>query len=462
MLVSLYATAINALKAPSAGLLESAFVVAVASSDESLLTSIARFPDLPPHMEEHIAKSPSAKVQVARFSRPGMSPETITKALRKEKRSSVLAVIAATRDLPEVVYEQLASTKQRAVAVALLGNISAPSAYLTQAASFLAAGFDNLPYKAQNLVLNSLSEDLVDSQKVFDTADETLRARMLASSHKLSKEQQLGVINVDLEEMLEAANNSSGYRKGQIQRDLCNLVKKLLISTNDPDCVDALVLLSTKLAESGVKDLELSLALESREKDSAHLDNRHDLAATSTDPAVLADLVDFAVNHHDPDVAILLLTNKAVGLEAVSSLCRWIAGARLVEALITRDCLATASLCAPHVYRSEDLLPLLTHFKSELLPALSRDASTRRLFEDEAAASSYALEFILGSTFDQLGTLLGSYYTGSNAALTEALASALEMLPPERCAVLSSVANNWAGTIADLVALSNALEKSAT
>jgi hypothetical protein len=72
----------------------------------------------------------------------------------------------------------------------------------------------------------------------------------------------------------------------------------------------------------------------------------------------------------------------------------------------------------------------------------------------------YALEFILGSTFDQVRTLLSSYNATAPAVLTDALALSLEMLPPERCAVLTSVANNWAGTIADLVALSDALESS--
>ena len=458
MLVSLYNTAINSLKAPSASLLESAFVVAVASSDELLLSSIARFPDLPAHMEEHIAKSSSAKVQVARFSRPGMSQDVIAKVLRKEKRASVLSVIAATRDLPEAVYEQLASTKQRAVAVALLDNPNVPFVHLTQAASFLAAGFDNLPYKVQNLVLGSLSEDKVDSQKVFETADSTLRKRMIASSNKLSKEQQLGIIRGDLASMFADARNSSGYRKGQIERDLCNLVKKLLLSTNDPDCVTALVLLSTKLAESGIKDLELSLALDSREKDSAHLADRHKLAETSIDPSVIADLVEFAVNHRDPDVAALLLTNKAVELHAVTSLGRWVTGSRLIDALIARDCLDAASVCAGQIYRSEDLWRLLSHFKAELLPALARDTSARRLFEDEPDASVYALEFILGSTFDQIRTLLSAHGVSAPLALTDALATALEMLPPERCAVLTSVANNWSGTIADLVALSDALE----
>ena len=457
MLVSLYNTAINSLKAPSPALLESAFAVAVASSDESLLSSIARFPGLPAHMEAHIAKSSSAKVQVARFSRPGMSQEVITKALQKEKRASVLAVIAATQDLPEAVYKQLATTKQRAVAVALLDNANVPTEHLTQVASFLAASFDNLPYKVQYLVLESLSADRIDSQKVFETADSTLRARMITSSHKLSKEQQLGVINGDLEYMLTEARTSNGYRKSQIERHLCGLVKSLLLSTNDPDCVTALVLMATKLAAAGVKDLELSLALDSREKDAAHLLDRHNLAKTSTDPAVVNDLVEFAINHHDPDVASLLLTNKAVGLHAVSSLCRWVPGPRLVEALIERDCLETASLCATHVYRPEDLLALLSHFEAGLLPALARDSSTRRLFE-EPAASVYALEFILGSTFDQVRTLLSSYNATAPAVLTDALALSLEMLPPERCAVLTSVANNWAGTIADLVALSDALE----
>ena len=70
----------------------------------------------------------------------------------------------------------------------------------------------------------------------------------------------------------------------------------------------------------------------------------------------------------------------------------------------------------------------------------------------------YALEFILGSTFDQIRTLLSAHGVSAPLALTDALATALEMLPPERCAVLTSVANNWSGTIADLVALSDALE----
>lgn len=80
----------DVIPSASPSILETAFAVARSSKDERLLVALAARPDLPPEMEEFIASSPSVKVQRARFSRPGMSPDTIRAALKRTESRRVV------------------------------------------------------------------------------------------------------------------------------------------------------------------------------------------------------------------------------------------------------------------------------------------------------------------------------------------------------------------------------------
>lgn len=116
------------------------FVYANASrtSDERVLSILARNPSLPSDVEAALDAMPSAKVMVARLSRPGAPADKLL-AAAKDKRVTVATAVASTVGLPDEVYDTVVKNHHAKVLTAVLSNGSATESSRKEAALALAA-----------------------------------------------------------------------------------------------------------------------------------------------------------------------------------------------------------------------------------------------------------------------------------------------------------------------------------
>ena len=102
--------------------------LALADGSSAASERLLRDECLPLHLaEELVARQGVTRAERVSFaSREDMPPETLLEWVRKERCAAVLAVLAAKPDLPQVVFETLATRKGTALRNALLFNESAP------------------------------------------------------------------------------------------------------------------------------------------------------------------------------------------------------------------------------------------------------------------------------------------------------------------------------------------------
>lgn len=98
---------------------------------------LAQRSELTEELDMHIGRRTEAVIVAGWLSRAGRSAEQIEKRLNKEKRSSVLSVIAGTSGLPEDIYRRVPIPTLK-VAENLIGNTSVPRDVRIEAIKVLA------------------------------------------------------------------------------------------------------------------------------------------------------------------------------------------------------------------------------------------------------------------------------------------------------------------------------------
>jgi len=164
--------------------------VAKTSKNEDLAAALARREDTLPEIDDDLGSWGSAKVQSAWFARPGRDLAAVAKRLGREKRVTVLEVIAALPDLDPSIYEICARRNAARVALHLVANASAPAESRLMAVRTLAKEYIGLSYARQGALMASLSacDPEVADAFIAATVDLTVATRAMSSVSTLSTE----------------------------------------------------------------------------------------------------------------------------------------------------------------------------------------------------------------------------------------------------------------------------------
>lgn len=199
--------------------------VAKTTKDEDLASALARRPDTLDEIDDDLGSWGSAKVQSAWFSRPGRDIAAAAKRLSKEKRVTVLEVIAALPGLDPSIYEICARRDAPRVALHLVGNESAPLECRILAVKSIAKGYSGLSYARQGALMASLAscDPQVADAFVCGADSLTTVSRAMSAVSSLSMEATDSVLSLCVKRMRDAkkqhaqavvedSNNKTGYR----------------------------------------------------------------------------------------------------------------------------------------------------------------------------------------------------------------------------------------------------------
>lgn len=130
---------------------------AMSESDAPIAAALARRSDTIDTIDSELGGWSEATVQAAWFARPGRTAAAATEKVAKEKRVTVLEVVAALDGLPADVYKQCLSRSSARVAMPLLANDAVSDDIRAAAATILVESMSNLSYSRRQLVLATLS-----------------------------------------------------------------------------------------------------------------------------------------------------------------------------------------------------------------------------------------------------------------------------------------------------------------
>jgi hypothetical protein len=133
------------------------FRVARNAKDEDLAAALAVRPDTLPELDAELGAWGSARVQSAWFARPGRDMSATIQSLRKEKRVTILEVIAGIPELTPEVYEVCVQRNATRVAYKLVSNDSVPIEMRCRAAGTLAQSYETISYQKQHQLLTYLT-----------------------------------------------------------------------------------------------------------------------------------------------------------------------------------------------------------------------------------------------------------------------------------------------------------------
>ena len=234
-----------------------AHLVAKASKDEELAAALARRQDTLPEIDDDLGSWGSAKVQSAWFSRPGRDIAAAGKRLSKEKRVTVLEVVAALPGLDPSIYEICAARDAARVALHIVGNDSAPLGCRLRAGKTLATQYEGLSYSRQGATMASLAScDPLVSDAFIATADSiTTATRAMSAVSSISDEAAKNVYDLctknlrrakklHAQAVVEHSTNKSGYsRWNSASYELNTAVREVM------DAVKPLSVISTVVGD---------------------------------------------------------------------------------------------------------------------------------------------------------------------------------------------------------------------
>lgn len=96
-------------------------------NDEALLVSLAKRADIPTAVRDHLGDVPAVSVRVAYLSRSDIDPDERGEILAKEKRGTVLALLAADADCAASTLAKFATHRVLRVNLAVIANTAAPA-----------------------------------------------------------------------------------------------------------------------------------------------------------------------------------------------------------------------------------------------------------------------------------------------------------------------------------------------
>lgn len=119
------------------------FTMLNGNRDWDNLARMCLLPNLAPELDTKLSKVGSAKVKASWMSRPGRSSEEIAKAVRGERRISVLESLAASTDVETILTTMLYAASGLRIAIAVLNNEQAPDNVKRDAGRVLGERLDN-------------------------------------------------------------------------------------------------------------------------------------------------------------------------------------------------------------------------------------------------------------------------------------------------------------------------------
>lgn len=121
-LLSFYRAAVKSAPSIDVNTQKRVFALAKKRADDQLMCGLLARVDLDPEIDEKLGQVTSAKVMTAWFGREGRTSEQIKNRITREKRVTVLEVIASQPGLDAEIYETCSKTEHLRVAAALACN----------------------------------------------------------------------------------------------------------------------------------------------------------------------------------------------------------------------------------------------------------------------------------------------------------------------------------------------------
>jgi hypothetical protein len=136
------------------------------TKDEDLAASLARRADTIDEIDTDLGSWGSAKVQSAWFARPGRDYAAVAAKLAREKRVTILEVVASLGQLPEAIYATCAKRDSLRVAFALVTNDAASVTTRRAAAATIGRQYEAMSYAKQHALVGTLAscdQEIVDA-----------------------------------------------------------------------------------------------------------------------------------------------------------------------------------------------------------------------------------------------------------------------------------------------------------
>lgn len=213
------------------------------TKNEDLAAAMARRADTLDEIDADLSNWGSAKVQAAWFARPGRDMTAAVQRLRKEKRVTILEVVASVESLNSAIYEICADRDAARVALPLMINDSVPTPQRQAAARTLAKQFENISYRRQHdLIAASVacgpeitdafvcaSLDLQTTNRVLAVIN-SLGTKAAEHVHKLCHDILQQIPKIHAEKIVESKKVAAGrYYSGQY--DVSNPLRVVFEST---------------------------------------------------------------------------------------------------------------------------------------------------------------------------------------------------------------------------------------
>lgn len=443
--------------------LRTAAVAALATNNEKLLVALAKHPGVPSDMDAKIGKISTARVRAAWCSRPNRSREQISKAMASEKRSGVLAAIAASEDITVEALEQLSFDKRRAVALAVMDNKNASQQAVLRATCCLAAQFNSLPHTVRVQVQAFVLKGFVDLETVAMAATGGLLEAIMFRPHtatsssaaEISEEVQLRAVQLLVADRIFDLSSFSNYDRGVINRSALATAKALAVSTTHVSVIDAIkAATSLLLTTSDAK--HLNLALSAFDGDAVTKTVRLKKAESSSSPTVLAGLVQHAKGNRDVRLATVLVSNPKLSEPDAIMLMGVCPNVVLVETAVSRRLVQLAKEIVRLEQNEESLIKLFDCFGLELLDLsttlpwrVCRTISNPRL-------ASLAADLAKALPLKQLSA--SGFYPSLPPVMLSTIAEQLASVAPERYELVIALQHGWDGTLNELLEAVEALE----
>lgn len=215
--------------------------VAKLAKDEDLASALARRPDTLSEIDDDLATWGSAKVQSAWFTRPGRDLAKAAQRLSREKRVTVLEVIAGLPDLDERFYAICAKRDASRVALPLMSNESAPVEYRTAAAATIAREFEGLSYAKKGALVAILAscDPRVADMFVCATSDLSVANRAMGNVSYLSiaatehvydmcHKRLVGLKSTYIDNLARSKNQTRGSWYGSSHYEITQVLRELI------------------------------------------------------------------------------------------------------------------------------------------------------------------------------------------------------------------------------------------
>jgi hypothetical protein len=171
---------------------------AMRTRNEDLAAALARRSDTIAEVDAELGGWSTAKVQAAWFSRPGRSPADTVSKVRKERRVTVLEVVAGLEALPPEIYKICADRDSHRVATPLVTNQDAPVEDRRRAAATLSRELERMSYSRKHAMMGTLSacESSVVGAFIQASADTSAIIMALKSASEVDQAAAQHVVDV--------------------------------------------------------------------------------------------------------------------------------------------------------------------------------------------------------------------------------------------------------------------------